>query len=288
VVRRPHDLLGRPAGRLAVAGLLCAGSAAGIGVLASAHGPPATVSAAGPPRSMPPVRPTEPTPSAAPAPAGLPVIDYWTAPHGFPADPAPRSTRPVTEGLHPTGPVAVYDAPGGRPRARLTPRISGLPVTVPVVARRSGWFAVLLPTSNRTVGWLPPTGWVSRPLPDQLIVRRREHRLTWLHDGRRAAAWQVATGAAATPTPLGRTFVLGRTATGGSVYAGLDALALGSVPEDRHAVPSALSGAHTGIHGWYRDVFGRSVSNGCIRMPRAAQRMLLEHIRPGTVVTVVD
>jgi hypothetical protein len=42
------------------------------------------------------------TPPAAEAPAGLPVIDYWTAPHGFPADPTPLSSAPVTEGLHPT------------------------------------------------------------------------------------------------------------------------------------------------------------------------------------------
>jgi lipoprotein-anchoring transpeptidase ErfK/SrfK len=83
--------------------------------------------------------------------------------------------------------------------------------------------------------------------------------------------------------------VLGRTTPHGAVYAGLDALALGSVPEDRAAVSHALRRAHTGIHSWYRsDAFGRSASNGCIRMPRAAQRILLTHIGPGTPVTIVD
>jgi hypothetical protein len=229
------------------------------------------------------------TPPAAEAPAGLPVIDYWTAPHGFPADPTPLSSAPVTEGLHPTASIVVYDAPGGRPRARLKPAISGMPFTAPIIARDTGWVAVLLPSINRRMGWLPTGGWVSRPLPDQLVVRRRTHRLTWLHHGVSAATWTVATGTAATPTPLGRTFVLGRTRPHGVVYAGLDALALGSVPEDRAAVAHALRRAHTGIHSWYRsDAFGRSASNGCVRLPRAAQRTLLTHIAAGTTVTIVD
>jgi lipoprotein-anchoring transpeptidase ErfK/SrfK len=61
------------------------------------------------------------------------------------------------------------------------------------------------------------------------------------------------------------------------------------VPENRRFLPPSLRGAHTGIHGWHReDDFGRSASNGCIRMPRDAQRTLLKHIDHGTVVTVVD
>jgi lipoprotein-anchoring transpeptidase ErfK/SrfK len=143
------------------------------------------------------------------------------------------------------------------------------------------------------VGWLPATGpatgWTPRPLPDQLVLRRRTHELTWLRDGQRRASWTVAVGTAATPTPLGRTFVLGRTSTHGSVYAGLDALALGSVPDDRHALSAAFRGAHTGIHSWYRaDVFGRDTSNGCIRVPRAGQRTLLTNIAPGTSLLVLD
>jgi lipoprotein-anchoring transpeptidase ErfK/SrfK len=83
--------------------------------------------------------------------------------------------------------------------------------------------------------------------------------------------------------------VLGRTTPRGAVYAGLDALALGSVPDDLTSVGASLRGAHTGIHGWYRtDAFGRSISNGCIRVPRAGQRALLNGIGPGTAVIVVD
>jgi len=224
-------------------------------------------------------------PSAAPAPAGLPVIDYLKGPRGLPAD----SGRLSATGLHPNGSVVVYDAPGGRPRAVLPPVIGGLEVVLPVVSRRSGWVAVLMPTVNRRMGWLPPHGWSARPLRDHLVVRRGAHELTWFRDGVRQASWTVATGAAATPTPLGRTFVLGTTGTRGAAYAGLGALVLGSVPEDRDAVAWSLRGAHTGVHGWRNGAaFGRSVSNGCIRMPAAGQRKLLSHIAPGTPVTVVD
>ncbi|SNY50457.1 L,D-transpeptidase catalytic domain [Paractinoplanes atraurantiacus] len=132
-------------------------------------------------------------------------------------------------------------------------------------------------------------GWEVRRLSDQLILHRREHRLVWLRDGKRQGSWVVAVGARRTPTPLGRTFVLGRTITVGGVYAGLDALVLGAVPDDRAALAPALRGGHTGIHAWSRrSAFGHSVSNGCVRLPAGAQRTLLRHLGSGTPVHVVD
>jgi hypothetical protein len=247
--------------------------------------PPGAAPKAGPRRT--PVA-AVPAP-AAPAPAHLPVIGYWSPPRGFWPDPEPQSTAAIPLGLHPTRPLPVYDAPGGKPRALLPRSISGLPVVVPIIARRAGWVAVLLPSVNRRVGWLPTTGWVPRPLRDQLVVRRRKHELTWLRDGIPKAAWIVSVGAPATPTPLGRTFVLGRTTADGAVYAGVDALALGAVPDDRTSLSAGLRLAHTGIHSWYRsEAFGRSVSNGCIRVPKAGQHVLLKNIGPGTTVIVLD
>ena len=255
--------------------------------VAGGAGPRADTPATAPAPPVPTARKT--VPPAAPAPAGLPVIDYWTAPRGFPADPTPRSTADLTMGLRAKTRLVLYDSPGGRPRAFLPSSIGGVPVVVPVVARSTGWVAVLLPSVNRRLGWLPATGWIRRPLRDQLVLRRRTHELTWLRDGVRRGRWTVAVGAAATPTPLGRTFVLGRTVPRGMVYGGLDALALGSVPDDRQSVSAGLRGAHTGIHGWYRDdSFGRSTSNGCIRVPRTGLRALLRNIGPGTSLIVLD
>jgi len=245
--------------------------------------PAATVAVEAPPAPRPPR--AQRVPAAAPAPEGLPKIDYFGVPDGFPEDRDARSTARIVEALHPERKLAVYDAPGGRPRAFLPRRISGLEVVVPIVKKQAGWVAVLLPSADRRIGWLPATGWSPRAIRDQLVVK--EHRLTWLRDGRAQQAWTVATGATATPTPYGRTFVLGRTGTHGSVYAGLDALVLGAVPEKRENLAPGLRDGHTGIHAWtHTSAFGRSVSNGCIRMPAAAQRTLLHHIGAGTTVHV--
>ncbi len=231
----------------------------------------------------------EPVPKAGPAPAGLPKISYWHAARGFPPDPAPHSLETVAEGLRPHGKVAVYDAPGGTARAFLPRTISGLPVTAPVVSRRPGWLAVLIPSINRRIGWVPVSAGTVHPLRDQLIVDRGERRLTWLHNGKPRGDWEVAVGSARTPTPLGRTFVMGRTITQGNVYAGLDALVLGAIPDDRDALSASLRNGHTAIHAWSDEsAFGRAISNGCIRMPPDAQRTLLRHIPEGVVLTVVE
>jgi L,D-transpeptidase catalytic domain len=198
------------------------------------------------------------------------------------------STAPLTEGVRPTGLLAAYDAPGGRALAYLGPTVGGVPLTVPVVGRRDGWTAVLLPSANRRLAWLPPTGWTSTRLTDQVVVNRGTHEVSWYRNGALAGRWTAALGNGRTPTPLGRTFILGRTRSGGRVYAGVDILALGAIPDNPYAVPTGLRGAHIGIHAWYDPAaFGRSVSNGCIRMPRAAQQELVGSLAAGTEVVVL-
>ncbi|MER5704572.1 L,D-transpeptidase [Micromonospora sp. NPDC002296] len=232
----------------------------------------------------------EPVPAAAPAPATLPVVDYDPAPTGFPADPHPLDATPLTEGLRPSRNVAAYDAPGGRPLAFLAPTINGVKLTVPIVERRTGWTAVLLPSANRRLAWLPPGDDRSVvPLRDQIVVERRQHRLTWHRDGRAMKSWPVSLGMPGQSTPLGRTFVLGRTPPPEAVYGGVDVYALGAVPDDPDAVPAGLRGAHIGVHSWHNDdTLGENVTNGCIRLTRSAQRQLLAEVPPGTGVLVVD
>jgi hypothetical protein len=270
------------------------GLVAGVAfVVAGRHdaAPPATawVATSAPPSPAPVPSKSRVVLPAVAAPAGLPTISYTFVPAGFPADPDPSATTAITEGLHPHKKLPLYDKPGGKPRAFLPPSISGVEVTVPIVAREPGWVAVLVPSVNRRIGWLPIRDWEPRTLHDHILVRLSTRQLAWLRDGVRKASWTVAIGAARTPTPLGRTFVLGRTGTRGAVYEGLDALVLGAVPDDKDAVAPGLEDAHTGIHAWARtSAFGRSVSNGCLRMPRAAQLTLLANIGAGTLVTVVD
>ncbi|MEU4695457.1 L,D-transpeptidase [Actinoplanes sp. NPDC023714] len=230
----------------------------------------------------------EPLPAAKP-PADLPVITYAEGPEGLPEDPGAATLEVPSEGLRPGRKIALYDAPGGEPRAFLPPRISGLPTVAPIVARENGWVAVLAPSANRRIGWVPEGGWTPEPLTDHIVVDLSEHRLTWLRSGEEQRSWTASVGSEATPTPLGRTMVMGTTTTDGAIYENLDALVLGTVPEKKENLAPSLRGAHTAIHAWSRtSAFGRSVSNGCVRMPAKAQRELLTEIKPGTPVLVVE
>jgi hypothetical protein len=231
----------------------------------------------------------EAVPEAAPPPANLPLIAYAPAPPGFAADPEPMSVAPLTAGLEPTGAIAGYDAPGGRPLAWLAPTLGGVPLTMPIVAQRTGWTGVLLPSANRTIAWIPPGQWRRVALRDQLIVYRPSHRLVWLRDGGYVQSWPVALGVAATPTPLGRTFILGRSTLPSPVYAGTDVFALAAVPDDPSAEPPGLRGAHIGLHTWYNEwTYGVDATDGCIRLTRTGQRLLLQELVGGTELVVLN
>ncbi|MFI7595473.1 L,D-transpeptidase [Micromonospora sp. NPDC049359] len=231
----------------------------------------------------------ESVPPAAPAPDGLPVLDYDPAPSGFPADPATMDTTPLAEGVHPTRRIAAYDAPGGRPLAFVEPTLAGAELTVPIAQRRAGWTAVLLPSANRQLAWLPPGGFDTVALRDQIVVERRAHRLTWYRAGKAVRSWKTSLGQSGQETPLGRTFILGRTPPPEEVYGGVDIYALGSVPDDPEAVPTGLRGAHIGLHTWQNDdELGENTTNGCIRVTRSGQRELLAEVRPGSSLVVVD
>jgi hypothetical protein len=263
---------------------------------------PARRAAERPPAGAEPIRPTgfgtatglpaptsEPPLTVVPPPANLPVVDYGPAPRGFPRDPAPMSAVRLAEGLRPIRRVAAYDAPGGRPRAFLAPTISGVELTMPIVARRSGWAAVLLPSSNRTIAWIPPGPWTTMALRDLIVVVRRTHRLHWYRDDTLVRSWPVSLGMPVSPTPLGRTFVLGRSVLPGKVYADTEVFALGAVPDDVESVPASLRGAHIGLHTWYHDrELGRNTTNGCIRLTRKGQELLLAEVQPGTELLVLD
>ncbi|WP_236145710.1 L,D-transpeptidase [Verrucosispora sp. SN26_14.1] len=240
-----------------------------------------------PSTTLPPL--DEPVPTAAPAPDDLPEIAYDPAPAGFPDDPDTLDTTPLTEGLRPTRRLAAYDGPGGRPVAFLMPTISEVPLTVPIARRERGWTAVLLPSANRKLAWLPPGGFRTVALRDQIVVERVPYRLTWYRDGVARRTWQVSLGQRGQETPLGRTFVLGRTPPPESVYGGVDIYALGSVPDDPASVPDGLRGAHIGIHTWHHDgELGQQTTNGCIRLTPSGQRLLLTEVPEGSPVVVVD
>jgi hypothetical protein len=272
--------------------LSCLLASAGCGQRTRATwGAPAGAVAAPPERpATTPSASAEAVPTPAPAPANLPVVSYDPAPAGFPDDPGAMSTDRAREGLRPTGLVAAYDAPGGRPRAFLAPTLAGVELTVPIVQRRPGWVAVMLPSSNRRLAWVPAdAAWTAVPLRDQLVVYRGNHTMQWYRDDKLVRSWRVSLGVRATPTPLGRTFILGRSSLPGAVYANTDVFALGSIPEDPSALPTALRGAHIGIHTWHNDnTIGQNSTDGCVRLTKSGQELLLAELVPGTPVVVLD
>lgn len=274
---------------IAVPALLVAALLVGQALTPQSTNPDLPAAASDPTPSSVEQSPEESVPAAAPAPAGLPVVDYDPAPGGFPVDPGAMDTTPLTEGAHPTKRIAAYDAPGGRPRAFLEPTISGVDLTMPIAERRAGWVAVLLPSANRRLAWLPPGGFDTVPLRDQIVVERKVHRLTWYRAGKAVRSWEVSLGQSGQDTPLGRTFILGRTPPPEEVYGGVDIYALGAVPDDPESVPASLRGAHIGVHSWHNDdELGENTTNGCIRLTRSGQRELLAEVRPGSSVVVVD
>lgn len=260
------------------------------------------------PRSSPspkvkptPSRTPKPTPSptpsvdragpaavAPPNPSRLPTIGYEPAPDGFPADLSPLSTVRVQHAVRPTRTVTLYDGVRGNPRALLPTTIRGAEVVLPVVEVRDGWYAVMLPSANRRIAWLPADSLDVVPLSDQVVVERGARRMTWYHDGAPVAVWLVTIGATDTPTPLGRTYVFGRSTLDDSAYGGVDVLALGAIPEYPENLPPSLLGAHIGIHAWHHDGdLGKATSDGCVRVTRPQQAQLLDHLIPGTVVVIL-
>jgi lipoprotein-anchoring transpeptidase ErfK/SrfK len=93
----------------------------------------------------------------------------------------------------------------------------------------------------------------------------------------------VAVGAAGTPTPAGRTFLLALLAPPRPAYSPL-ILPLGL---HSNALSTFGGGPGTvGLHGWPNpSVFGHAVSNGCVRVPAAALH-LLSGIPLGTLVLI--
>ncbi|MFE0153627.1 L,D-transpeptidase [Nonomuraea sp. NPDC059007] len=217
------------------------------------------------------------------APAGATRLPYATT-HAtiaaLPADPAPFSAWDGVV-LHPVGAAVVRERPAGRAVAMLPARQLGNPTWVPVVERVPGWARVLLPARpNGSTGWVV-TGPGARLARSAYLVRVdiAERRLTLLRYGHRIGGWPVAVGARQTPTPVGRTFVLGSLLAGGSLV----------LPTGAHSETLDSYGGGPGtvaLHGWPDpSVYGKAISHGCVRVPEAALRALAK-VPLGTVVLI--
>ncbi len=200
---------------------------------------------------------------------------------------APQDTDPTatTDGdvVHPRRPLPVYAAPGRRPFAKITPKQMN-DTWLPVIGRKGGWSQVLLPSRpNGGTGWLKTAQLDTRRTPYLVRVHVGSRRLELLRDGDVVGSWSVAVGAPDTPTPVGRTFVLGSIVDDGQSYSPL-ILPLGS-----HSDTLDTYGGGPGtvaLHGWPdASVFGQAVSHGCVRVPADALDQLSQ-VPLGTLVII--
>ena len=197
-----------------------------------------------------------------------------------PRDQDPQGTT-VGDVVHPKRTLAVYAAPGRRPFAKITPQQMG-ETWLPVVDRSRGWSKVLLPSRpNGSTGWLKSSQLEQRRTPYLIRVHVGSRELELFEDGTLVGSWPVAVGAPGTPTPTGRTFLLGSIVDANQSYSPV-ILPLGSHSD---TLDSYGGGPGTvALHGWPdSSVFGDAVSHGCVRVPADALDRLTQ-VPLGTLV----
>jgi lipoprotein-anchoring transpeptidase ErfK/SrfK len=231
--------------------------------------------------------------SHSPAPAGgnaasstgkLPQTTTYTTVKGLGQDTAAAATDGAV--VHPKAAVPVSAAAGGPPVAVLPSTQLGSPTWVPVVETKPGWDRVLLPSRpNRSTGWIPTgkVGLDTARSPYLIKVDTSARSLTLTKSGHKLGTWTVAVGAAKTPTPVGRTFLLASLAPAQKTFSPL------ILPVGAHSETLDTFGGGPGtvaFHGWpSASVFGKAVTHGCVRVPADALKKLSE-VPLGTPVVV--
>ncbi len=203
---------------------------------------------------------------------------------GAPRDRAPQQA-PGGVIVHPKRTVPLFDAPGGNAFAKLHPEHFG-DAWFPVIGREAGWVRVLLPSRpNGATGWIRNSAVESRRTAAVVRVHTTSRSLEVVESGVTTGTWTVAVGAPDTPTPTGRTFLLGQLVDDQQSFSPV------ILPLGTHSKTLDSYGGGPGtvaIHGWTdSSVFGQAVSHGCVRVPDDA----LDRIRAlplGTPVLIDD
>jgi lipoprotein-anchoring transpeptidase ErfK/SrfK len=137
----------------------------------------------------------------------------------------------------------------------------------------------------RRHGWIALRGLVRHTTNVQVRVDLSEHRITVSKSGRVLFGFPAATGAAASPTPIGEYFVTDRIAFSGG-YLGTFAFGISGI---QPRLPAGWSGGdQLAIHGTNDpSSIGRSVSAGCLRVSERSLDRLKPLLQLGTPVIVV-
>jgi len=228
-----------------------------------------------------------PTSKEQPAPVKMSDLRAATTAARFPGAPQDANPQAATDGLvvRPLQMLKVFKKPAGRAFAKMPPKQFG-DTWLPVIDRKAGWVRVLLPSRpNGATGWLRKSGVELRTSPYLLRVHLGSRTIDINYQGDSIGTWPVAVGKPATPTPTGRTFLLGSVVDDDQSYSPV-ILPLGS-----HSDSLDTYGGGPGtvaLHGWPdTSVFGSAVSHGCIRVPAEALNRLTQ-VPLGTLVIVDD
>jgi hypothetical protein len=214
--------------------------------------------------------------------ASLPVADTYGVLDGAPVDPALDAATDGTV-VHPLRATPVHDAPEGTPIARVEPTQFG-DVWFPVVAEDGDWVQVLLPSKPaNSTGWIRSADLTSAVTDYRIEVHLGSRTLELIRDEAVVEEWEVAVGEDGTPTPVGRTFLLGAFTDPDQDFSPV------ILPLGTHSPTLDNYGGGPGtvaIHTWPdADVFGTATSDGCIRVPADALDQLAE-VPLGTVVLI--
>jgi hypothetical protein len=242
-------------------------------------GPPASRSGGGP-------SPTQPVAVPLVTAARLAQLPQATTDATIADTPLDTDRASGTDGevVHNPTPVPVFVEPGGAAFARLPATQAGSATWLPVIDRQPGWVRVLLPNRpNSAAGWLAASQVQPARTPYEIRVHVGVRTLELVREGHRVGRWSIAVGAPATPTPTGRTFLLA------SVIDRTQSFSPVILPLGAHSPTlTTFDGgpATTALHTWRdRGVYGRAVSNGCLRVPRDALRLLI-NVPLGTLVRI--
>ncbi|NNG38600.1 L,D-transpeptidase [Flexivirga sp. ID2601S] len=219
--------------------------------------------------------PASGSPSAAPA---IPVPKV-------PADVLAKLPRATTEGKVANAPIDLRTAsegrtiniardlpgfakPGADPITVIPKSQFGSATWLPVINQRSGWVQVRLPARpNGATAWVPAAGLGMAQTSWSVKVALGAGTITVSKDGTEQGSWPIGQGMAATPTPVGQTFLLGSFVDPKQTFSPV-IYALGT-----HSDTLDTYGGGPGtvaVHGWPTQE-GRigKVSHGCVRVPPA-------------------
>lgn len=199
--------------------------------------------------------------------------------------PADKGPAEPTSGaiVHPRKTIAVHASPNGKPIAKVKPTQLG-DTWLPVIGKRAGWLQVLLPSKpNKSTGWIRDEHLDHATTPYLIRVHLTSMRLHLYFEGREVGAWPIGKGMPSTPTPVGRTFLLGSFVDPKQDFSPV------ILPLGTHSPTLDTFGGGPGtvaIHTWpTTDVLGKATSNGCIRVPKEALDRLTD-VPLGTLVLI--